>query len=61
MTLYVMSWYAMPCHGMSSSMSGYGVSVTLLSFCFQFAIDGMSQELHRIETEWFAMTSRASL
>ena len=24
--------------------------------CLQFAIDGMSQELHRIETEWFAMT-----
>ena len=41
---------------MSYCMSGYVVSVALLSFCFNFAIDGMSQELHRIETEWFAMT-----
>ena len=56
MPLYVMSCYDMSCHGMSSFMSGYVVSVTLLSFCFHFAIDGMSQELHRIETEWFAMT-----
>ena len=56
MSLYVMSCYAMSCHGMSSFMSGYVVSVTLLSFCFRFAIDGMSQELRRIETEWLAMT-----
>ena len=56
MSLYDMSCYAMSCHGMSSFMSGYVVSVTLLSFCFHVAIDGMSQELHRIETEWFAMT-----
>ena len=56
MSLYVMSCYAMSCHGMSSFMSGYVVSVTLLSFCFHVAIDGVSQELHRIETEWFAMT-----
>ena len=56
MSLYVMSCYVMSCHGMSSFMSGYVVSVTLLSFCFHCAIDGMSQELRRIETEWFAMT-----
>ena len=56
MPLYDMSCYAMSCHGMSSFMSGYVVSVTLLAFCFHVAIDGMRQELHRIESEWFAMT-----
>ena len=56
MSLYVMSCYARSCHGMSSFMSCYVASVTVLSICFRFAIDGMSQELHRIETEWFAMT-----
>ena len=56
MSLDVMSCCVTACHGMSSFMSGYVVSVTLLSCCFHVAVDGMRKELHRIETEWFAMT-----
>ena len=49
MLCYVMPWYVIFYVRLRSACN---FAVILLSF----AIDGMSQELHRIETEWFAMT-----